>query len=155
MSIKREELAKRYSDTIAAIEKIKNSEESFLYHTKDKYLPKVGHIHEVDSIEGLLKAQNIVNENKEQVYDKSAALLGITEKEMPKSEKKLMGMKTSYWDKDIVTRLSELRTEIRLAKLQKDEQLLRGHLDKSDLFNLDMLELSDESVETESAEAEA
>jgi hypothetical protein len=153
MSIKREELAKRYSDTVAAIEKIKNADESFLYHTKDKYLPKVGHIHEIDSIEGILKAQNKVNANKEQVYDSAAKDLGITEAEMPKNDTKLMGMKTSYWDKDIKTRLNELRLEIRLAKLEKDEELLRGHLGKDEQFSLDMLELSDETVETVSAEA--
>jgi len=146
MSIKREELAKRYSDTVTAIEELKASEDVFLYATKDKYLPKVGHIHEVDNIEGLLKAQNIVNENKEQVYVAAAKMLGITEAEMPKSDSKLLGMKTMYWDRDIQTRLAELRKKTRLKKLKNDEEILRGHLGKEEQFDLDMLELSDESV---------
>jgi hypothetical protein len=145
--MERAQLAQKYKSTVEAIEAIENNGEVFLYATKDKYLPKVGHIHEIDTIEGLLKAQNIVMESKDKKYDEAAKALGIEEKEMPKSKDSfLLGIKTSLWEKDIKTRLEELRLEIRLAKLQKDAELLRKNLNDEDNFKLDMLKLSDESV---------
>lgn len=144
--IKREELAKRLVETQAAIEKLESSQEVFLYATKDKYLPKVGHIHEIDSFEGLLKAQNIVNASKEQVYTEAAAQLGLSESEMPRQENLLMGMKTSYWDRDLKTRLDELRFEIRLKNLKNDAAILRRNLGADDKFQIEMLELSGEAL---------
>jgi hypothetical protein len=144
--IKREELAKRLVDTKAAIEKLENSEEVFLYATKEKYLPKIGHVHEIDSFEGLLKAQNIVNQSKEQVYTEAAAQLGLTEAEMPVKENLLMGMKTSYWDKDLQTRRDEIRFEIRLKNLKRDAEILKRNLGAEDKFQMEMLELSGETL---------
>jgi hypothetical protein len=145
--MERSQLAEKYKSTVAAIESIENSGDVFLYATKDKYLPKVGHIHEIDSIEGLLKAQNLVMEGKDKKYEAAAAALGLDEKEMPKqSDTLLLGIKTSLWEKDIKTRLAELRVEIKLAKLRKDAELLRRNLNDDDNFKLDMLELSDESL---------
>lgn len=144
--IKREELAKRLVDTKAAIEKLENSEEVFLYATREKYLPKIGHVHEIDSFEGLLKAQNVVNQSKEQVYTEAAAQLGLTEAEMPVKESLLMGMKTSYWDKDLQTRRDELRFEIRLKNLKRDAEILKRNLGAEDKFQMEMMELSGETL---------
>lgn len=147
MSIKREQLAERYDKTLAEIEKIKSEEEVYLYATKDKYLPKVGYIHEVESITELLKAQAIVNKQKNQEFKDVAEQLGITDDEMPKNEvSRLMGLKTSYWDKDLKTRLEELRNKKRLDNLMKDADLLRRNLNEDDVFKLDMMELSDEDL---------
>jgi len=147
MSLKREELAERFNATQNAIAKIQENEEVYLYATKDKYLAKVGHVHEIESIPELLKAQIVVNESRNQEFNSVAEQLGIKEDELPKATvPKLMGLKLSLWDKDLKTRLSELRAENRLNNLLKDEELLRRNLNEDDVFKLDMKELSSEEL---------
>jgi len=145
--MEREKLAARYEATKKAIEEIENSNEVYLYATKDKYLQKVGYIHEIETINDLLKAQNIINESKDQEYEKAAEQLGLKENEIPKvKENLILGMKVSHWEKDIKTRLDELRVEKRLSDLEKDLGILHQHLSEDDQFKIDMSKLSSQDV---------
>lgn len=143
--MQRDQVATRYTATKNAIEAIENSNDAYAYLTKDKYLQKVGYIHEIETIEDLLQAQTIVNENKNQKFEKAIEQLGLTEKEVSKkTEPLLMGMKNSHWEKDIKTRLTELRTELRLKALKNDLVILERHLNDDDFFAIDSANLSDE-----------
>jgi DNA-binding XRE family transcriptional regulator len=146
--MERAELAKRYEATKKAIAEIENSNEVYLYATKDKYLPQVGYVHEIETISDLLNAQNIINSQKQNDFKDAAEMLGLKESEMPKiAESMILGLKASYWDKDLKTRLDELRQENRLMDLEKDLALLHRHLSDEDQFKIDMSKLSSQDLE--------
>lgn len=147
MSVKREELLKRYNSTKETLDILKEKDDLFLYATKDKYLPQVGYVCEIESINDLLKAQSLINDKKDSDLSDAIKSLGLNENEIPKNEDvKLLGLNIAYWDKDLKTRLEELRIELRIKALKKDLTILKKHLSENDNFDLDMSELSNEQV---------
>ena len=141
--MKRTEVSAKLKEVTKAIEKIESQEDIALYYTTGKFLPKVGHIHEVDSVADLVIAHDKVIQQSKPQYGDAMAALGVTEAEMGNVETKILGYSPKYWIKDIETRLIELRTEIKYKKLKEAKAVLEKYITTDDKFNIDMEILND------------
>ena len=54
-----------------------------------------------------------------------------------------LGFKKEIWDKDIETRLNELRQQTKLEKLKVARKLLKKNLSEDDKFKLDMSKITE------------
>lgn len=137
---KKAQLLKKYNETNKAIKTLENREEA-TYHTINKYLPQIGHIHELTTLQQVVKAKKYINSESGSNADVIAEL-GIDADELPVEDVKLMGFPISKWNADINTKVEELRIEIKLEKLYNDASILERNLSEDDKFNLEMSELS-------------
>jgi hypothetical protein len=111
------------------------------YATASKYIPAVGYVAELSTIKQVVKAQKVINEQKEGLGE-AAKELGLTEEDLDE-EATFMGFPISVWAQDIKNRLDELRSETRLAKLKVARKTLRKNLSKDDKFDLEMCDIDD------------
>ncbi len=135
--MKRSEVKNQLASVREAIEKIEKNDDVIMYITKDKHLPNIGYINEIETIDDLVKAHHKVKKSHTNDFSESIKALGIAENEMPKNDTKILGFKPEHWYTDIETRLKELRTEIKLGKLKTAEAALSKHLSDDDKFDMD------------------
>ncbi len=107
-----------------------------VYVTASKYIPAVGYVAELATIKQVVKAQKVVNEQKEGLGE-AAEELGLTAADLDE-ESTFMGFPISVWTQDIKNRLTELKSETRLAKLKVARKTLKKNLSKDDKFDLEM-----------------
>jgi predicted PhzF superfamily epimerase YddE/YHI9 len=107
-----------------------------VYSTASKYIPSVGYVAELADIKQVVKAQKVINEQKEGLGE-AAKELGLTEADLD-DEATFMGFPITVWSQDIKNRLAELKSETRLAKLKAARKTLRKNLSKDDKFDLEM-----------------
>jgi len=136
----------RYTVTQNELDKLNEEELSFLYVTHNKYIPKIGYIHELD-FKQLLEAKQFLNNTNVKHFSKEMEELGITDTEFEqKNTDKFLGVKISIWIKDIKTRIQELRYEIRYNNLLSDLQILHRNLEQEDIKAIDLEKLSSEII---------
>jgi hypothetical protein len=135
--MERKEVKSKLSLIKKAIKEIEETEDFSSYITKDKYLPGVGYINEIDSISELIKAHKEVKSKSSDDFTDSIKELGLAEEEIPESKIRILGFKPEHWMKDINTRLSEIRNKTRLEKLKAAEKALTKHLSEDDKFEMD------------------
>ncbi len=135
--MKRTEVRSKLTLVKDAISKIEKNDDVVLYITKDKHLPGIGYINEIETIGDLIKAHHEITKLSSNDFSESAKALGLSESEIPESETNILGFKPAHWFTDINTRLKELRAETKLGKLQNAEQSLTTHLSDDDKFDLD------------------
>jgi hypothetical protein len=135
--MKKEEVKSKLDLVKAAIKKIVENDDVRVYITKDKHLPGVGYIHEIEDFKGLILAHKEITTKSTNDLSASVTALGLTEEEVPENKVKILGFKPEHWFKDINTRLSELRDEIKLEKLKAAEATLTKHLSDGDKFTME------------------
>ena len=115
------------------------------YYTKDKHVPGVGYIQEIENFEELLKFKRKINELADVAnadFSKEIEQLGLSLNEIPqKTEPKILGFDVEYWDNDIQTKLLDLRHNIKHKQLLTAKKLISKHLTVDDEFDIDMLEI--------------
>jgi hypothetical protein len=129
-----------------ALKEMETSEEDVpCYKTKDKYLPNVGYIHDIDNIPDLVKAHAKVLRLSQSDFQKSVNSLNLTaeETELIPSTVKIMGFSPTVWFNDINTKLWELRKAAQFVKLQNARFALDKHLSEDDKFELDTAGVDD------------
>jgi len=137
----------RYNKTLSAIQKIEESSEEFLYSTAQKHLPKVGFISDIETVEGVVRAHARIKKQLSTDLDQSSIeLLGVKSEELPEGSNLYLGVKLTTWEKDLKTRIAEIRQETRLSNLKNDLVVLKRNLSDDDLFDLEMEGLSNEEV---------
>ncbi len=139
--IERTEILNRFQTIEAEIEKIEKAEPS-VYATSHKYVDKIGHIHELKSIKDVVKAKKFINGEFED-FEAEQKELGISAKELENNVATFLGFKKEIWDKDIETRLNELRQQTKLEKLKVARKLLKKNLSEDDKFKLDMSKITE------------
>ncbi len=108
-----------------------------VYVTRDKYLPGIGSIEELETFEEIVKAQSFILKETNEDNSEVIKMLGLTEEEITKKEVKIFGLAPKYWNDDIQKRLKEIRLEIRLEKLLLAKDALTKHLSDDDKFEMD------------------
>lgn len=144
--MKKEEVSAKLKAVKAKIAKIeeKKKDEVVLYATKDKYLDGVGYVSEIDTFDGLVKAQTKINKLTSTDITEAVEMLGLTDNEVPNDTTRILGFLPKHWNADIKTRVSELRTEILLEKLYNAEEKLLKHADTFELDTEGIDDLLDE-----------
>lgn len=119
--------------------KFNREENPVVYATVGKYVPGIGHVNQIESIEELVLAQaEIVKQSSQENTIKAMDMLGVTQDELGDAPTaKIMGLPTRVWNKDLKNRLAELREEMLLEKLEKAALTLRKHLSSEDIFDMD------------------
>jgi hypothetical protein len=134
--LKRDEILKKFKSVNEQIEELQNSK-TLPYVTTSKYIPTVGYVHELDTIEQLIRAQKIVNEQKNGV-EQAAKSLGLDVKDITEEDFKFFGFSIETWESDIKNRLSEIRKNSKLEKLNSVKKVLKKNLSEDDKFELEM-----------------
>lgn len=137
--MKRSEVKDKLVLVNEAIAKIEKNDDVVLYITKDKHLPGVGYVCEIDTIADVINAHTKISKlgTDGSDYLASARTLGLSETEFPMPETKIQGFAQTHWFKDLNTRLAELQTSIKLEKLIAAKKVLNKHLSDDDKFDLD------------------
>ncbi len=107
-----------------------------VYATASKYIPSVGYVAELADVKQIVKAQKVINEQREGLSE-AAKELGLTEEDLA-DDVTFMGFTIPVWTQDIKNRLAELKAETRLAKLKAARKTLKKNLSKDDKFDLEM-----------------
>lgn len=144
-TLKREQLADKLLIIQNKLSVIRNEDKIFIYNTRDKHVPGVGYINEVNDIEELLKFQRKINEMCDNDYSKEIGQLGLEDSEIPKVETKILGFNLKHWTGDIQTKLAEIRLKKHVNDLISTEATLMKHLNEDDLFKMDISTI-DESI---------
>lgn len=132
-TLNREEVSTKLGLIEERIAVIKATE--FEYSTSNKYLPGIGSIFELKTVNEAVKAMKYINDNSES-FDSNAEELGLTEEDV--EEVKILGFKVSVWKKDIFNRVQEIKMQAELVNLKTAKKLLVKHLSKDDIFDRDM-----------------
>jgi hypothetical protein len=135
---KRDQVLKQFQTVEAEIEKMGKFPKT-IYATASKYIPKVGSVNELETVKDLLKAQKVINEQKDD-FAEAAKTLGV---EAEEEEITFMGFPLWIWDNDLKLRLEELKREQLLAKYEKAKKVLKKNLSADDKFDLAMSSISD------------
>jgi len=131
--MKRDEVRAKLKDVDSEIKKIKATPE-VEYVTGGVYVPGVGHMRELVSLQELVKAHAIIIKTKIDL-EQSAKELDI---ELEDSEFEFQNVKISDWEKDIKNRRDEVILENRLSQLEKASAILTKNLSEDDLFEIEM-----------------
>lgn len=133
----RTEVKGRLDQVRGAIKEIEDNEEPVAYATANKYLPEVGYIAELDTIEEIVNAHVVLSKLSKNDTSESVKALGLTESEIPENNTRIIGFKSETWFKDLDTRLNVVHTETKLARLKAAELTLKGHMSADDKFEMD------------------
>lgn len=147
---KRAQLLSKFNSINIEIKKLTDVEEP-VYFTLNKYLPKIGYIHEIETLTQIVKAKKYIDK---ETSSNSAIIaeLGLKTEEIETEDVKLMGFSIDKWNADIQTKIVDIRRITRLEKLQKDLSIVSKYLSDDDKFNLAMDEL--DTVEWDGPEPE-
>jgi gas vesicle protein len=133
----RAELSSKLKSIRLAIDAIENQPKPE-YKTTNKYVEKIGFIHELKTLTEVAKTYKFVKNNIGDLED-VAKELGIT----IESTNKFMGHSLTVWKDDSLTRIKELNDQARLQKLKEAEEVLKKHRTDDDIFYEDVDSISD------------
>jgi hypothetical protein len=140
--MKRDEVKSKLESVIKQIEEIENKRENdvVVYVTKDKHFPGHGFVCEVETVDELVDFQQAIIDSQETNSRSDAIkMLGVSESELPETkQKKIYGLLPKHWNQDLMTRLAELREEIKYGKLVSAREKLEKYLSVDDKFAIDM-----------------
>lgn len=135
-----------FSKTKKQLEELIENTPVFGYVTLTKYLPKFGYIHTM-SLQELLVAKRYLDTKLGETMQSEMLSLDISESELPKTNNTtILGIKIDVWVNDMKTRVKEIRHNTKISNLEKDLNILAKHLDKKDLFNIDVDKLSSDTL---------
>jgi hypothetical protein len=140
--MKREEVKTVLGSIQKQIQEIdeKRENEVTIYLTKDKHFPGHGFICEVETVDELVDFQQAIIDSQETNSRSDAIkMLGVSESELPETkQKKIYGLLPKHWNQDLMTRLAELREEMKYDKLVSAREKLEKYLSEDDKFAIDM-----------------
>jgi len=138
--MERKELSAKLKAINAKIEEIESAEE-VVYATANKFIPSVGHVHQIQTKRDCAKALTIVNKQFS-TENEAAKELGLTDADI-QSETNYLGFKKEVWVSDLQKRVNELTQAETLAKLENAKKTLMKHRTADDIFSEDMDSISD------------
>lgn len=139
--IEKDEVLLKLEKIESTIKKIKKKK-PHRFETLNKYLPGIGHVHELKDKVECVKAMKYINENSSK-FDDNATELGLSADEIDEDEITILGFEPSVWKTDIKARLEEIKDEENLEKLKHAKKLLTKNLSKDDLFAREMNSIDD------------
>lgn len=140
-TIKREEVKKKFTAVEKELDRLRKLPKP-LYATASKYIPKVGYVHELETVKQILKAQKTVDAERED-YDASAKKLEIDSDDIEEENVTFMGFAFDVWDTDIKNRLEEIKTQATITDLERARKVLKKNLSSEDKFDLEMESIGD------------
>lgn len=138
--MKKEDLSKNLKAINAKIATVEGIEIPD-YKTATKFIPNIGYVAEISTLRECAKALSKINKQFKSEID-SANELGIDESDIV-ADTNYLGYKKEVWVSDLQKRVSELKNEELLIKLNKAKSTLMKHRSEEDIFNEDMDEISD------------
>lgn len=139
--MKKEDVAKNLQLAKTQLNKlmVEREDNPALYHTKNKFLPKNGHVHEMETIEDVVKAHTyLLEQTKESSFTKSMERLKVNDSEISeKRTPKVLGYKVSVWERDMETRINEIRMDKKIQQLEKAISVLSKHIDAKAAFEME------------------
>jgi len=136
--MKREEVRIKLKAVQAELKKLEKQENP-KYHSEGIYIPGIGEIHEVNSLQQLIKAHAIITKAKVDLTNSSKEL----EIELEDEEFEYNGIEISKWMEDIKARKNQIAKEKRMSALYGAEKILEKNLSDDDKFDIDMESISD------------
>ena len=138
--MKKEELSLKLKAVRNKIKELK-AIEAPVYATQNKFIPSIGYIFDIETLRDCAKALSIVKKYFSSEVEE-ASELGISEKDLA-ADSNYLGHKLSVWQKDIQNRVTEIKNDDMLEKLEVAEKTLMKHRTGDDIFNEDMENIGD------------
>ena len=138
--MKREELNARLKSVNAKIKELQIIEEPE-FKTQNSFIPKIGFVHEIETLNECAKALTLIKKRLESV-ESSADELGLTKDEI-KGNNKYLGHTIETWKNDLQKKVDEIKRINLLEKLNLAKGVLMKHRTEDDIFQDDMESIED------------
>ena len=136
--MKKDQVLEKLKSAQTEIEEIRKIKKP-IYATKDIYVPGIGCVNELSSLQELVKAHATISKARTDLTESAMEL----EIELSAEEFEFNGIKIGEWVADIKNRKDEILTNKRLKNLKNAKAVLEKHLSDDDKFTLEMEEISD------------